>query len=164
MVDPVAILGGLKVVSEAKRAGLDLLGGEDHVPKFGFGSLEAERLCKSLDLFLTVAGVTSTTRHRLRLAPSLSPLDAKVALGQEIGTAVDQDNIQDECGYTLSQELTRAPMSELSAGCRLGLKFVYHGNAAERSGSGVIGGLKRGMGSIFTNTQLATQDEAGEQR
>ena len=157
MADPGSILGGLKVASEAKRVGLDLFGGDDRAPQFGLGRPEAERLCKSLDVFLTAAGVASATRHRLRLAPSMSPLEARAALAREVGAEIDQDDILDEHGYSLSEKLTRVPMSDLSAGCRISLQFVYRGNVAERSGSGVIGGLKRGMGTIFTRAQQAEE-------
>ena len=73
MADPGSILGGLKVASEAKRVGLDLFGGDDRVPQFGFGRPEAERLCKSLDVFLTAAGVASATRQRRQRAVGNAP-------------------------------------------------------------------------------------------
>ena len=87
----------------------------------------------------------------------MSPLEARAALAREVGAEIDQDDILDEHGYSLSEKLTRVPMSDLSAGCRISLQFVYRGNVAERSGSGVLGGLKRGMGTIFTRAQQAEE-------
>lgn len=150
MADPATIIGGLKVASEARRA-MDFLG-EDILgrPHFGFSTQEAESSCRSLSVFLTAVGVTSTTRHRLQLAPSVSALGAREALGREMGSPIEQEEVQDEHGFTLSREMLQAPMTALSAGCRLHLRFVHRGNVVERSGSSVMGGLRRGMGTIFT--------------
>eukprot|EP01047_Picozoa_sp_COSAG01_P067963 COSAG01_NODE_9712_length_2363_cov_17.896643_2_plen_62_part_01 len=62
MADPATILGGLKVASEARRA-MDFLGEDILGPHFGFSTQEAESSCRSLSVFLTAVGVTSTTKH-----------------------------------------------------------------------------------------------------
>ena len=97
MADPVSagtIIGGLRVASEAQR----LLSGEDGSLRFGFtNNLESERHCPQLDVFLTSVGTVgaTTTRNRLRLPPTHSPLQAKDALSKELGAAVQQEDITD---------------------------------------------------------------------
>jgi hypothetical protein len=175
MADPVSagtIIGGLRVASEAQR----LLSDEHKSLRFGFpSSPEGERQCPHLDVFLTSVGTVgaTTTRDRLLLPPSHTPLQARDALSKELGITVDQEDIKDgefqpaaavgpaarvllwhpaqcvvcaENGFTLSKEIVALPMWRLSAGCRIHLSFSYRGNVAERGGTGLVQGIKRWTG------------------
>ena len=106
MSDPVSagtIIGAANVASKAGS----LLLKEDTAPRFGFGQPEREKRCAALNVFLTTVGVATTTRHRLRLPPSHTALQAREALAAELGEAVEQDEIQDENSFTLSAEISQ---------------------------------------------------------
>jgi|EP01043_Picozoa_sp_COSAG02_P003948 hypothetical protein len=97
MVEPVSagtIIGGLRVASEAQR----WLSDEDRGLRFGFSyNPEEERRCPQLDVFLTSVGTVAatTTRHRLVLPASSTPLQARDALSKEVGARVEQEDIKD---------------------------------------------------------------------
>lgn len=137
---------------------LGMLPTGDKQPHFGPGHAAKEyKDCAAINVFCQIYGHTETEMWRLRMPIDATATDVKSALGMERnhkknanGTsnndhsesdksgaegagAVLQEVIQDENGYTLSRDLTKAPLYNLSSGCNLNLGFVYRDSAVRQS-------------------------------
>ena len=111
---------------------LNLLPEEKGRPKFGYiVDLDKESRCPHIETFMACHGRILSDNIELRrgrFKPNATPLDARAAFGQERGKAVGQEDIQDENGFILPNDLINMPMKTMSSGCRLNLNFVYRYN------------------------------------
>ena len=104
---------------------LGLLPEEKGRPKFGTRvNPEEESKCPYLEVFMACHGrldkinvfSDSIELRRGRFKPNDNILDARNAFGDERGKPVSQENVADENGYILSDDVVMSPMSKLSNG------------------------------------------------
>jgi hypothetical protein len=120
-----------------------VLGEERGVPKFGIGDPAAEEQCSVVHVFMTLQGRTTTEMQRGDFLPTATPASLLLAFQKERGKETTQRILQDENGFTLSEQLSNANLTCLSSRCCLNLSFVY-----ERAHSnGLAGGFAKATGA-----------------
>ena len=116
---------------------LGLIPEEKGRPKFGTQvNPEQESKCPYLEVFMACHGrmdkisviSDNTELRRGRFKANETALDARNAFANERGYQVTQEDIKDENGYILGEDMMKSPMSTLSNGCRLNLNFTYKHN------------------------------------
>ena len=116
---------------------LGLIPEEKGRPKFGTQvNPEQESKCPYLEVFMACHGrldkfnVLSDNMElrRGRFKANDTALDARNAFANERGNQVSQEDIKDENGYILGEDMMKSPMSTLTNGCRLNLNFTYRHN------------------------------------
>ena len=83
------------------------------------------------DKFNVVSDSMELRRGRFKLNDT--PLDAREKFGIERGKPVSQEDIKDENGFVLDNDLLNQPMSSLSHNCKLNLNFVYNRNVISQA-------------------------------
>ena len=100
-----------------------------------------ESKCPYLEVFLACHGgfdkfnvvSDSMELRRGRFKLNDTPLDAREKFGIERGKPVSQEDIRDENGFVLDNDLLNQPMSSLSHNCKLNLNFVYNRNVISQT-------------------------------
>ena len=121
---------------------LNLLPEEKGRPKFGTNvDPKNESKCPYLEVFMACHGrfdkfnvvSDSMELRRGRFKLNDTPLDAREKFGIERGKPVSQEDIKDENGFVLDNDLLNQPMSSLSHNCKLNLNFVYNRNVISQA-------------------------------